>query len=196
MASRDRPRHSTGKTHDTRLLATRLKQERAQRSWSIAELAERSSVSRAMISKVERGEASPTAALLGRLSGAFGLTLSTLLARAESSGERLSRAANQERWTDPETGYVRRACSPRTGGPLELVAVELPSGARVRYPASAYAFTYHQILVLSGSLRFQEGPVEHLLRPGDCLELGAPAECTYANAGPGQCRYLVAVVRR
>src|SRR5271168_1772718 len=98
-----------------RRIAERIRAERETRDWSLADLAERSGVSRAMISKVERGEASPTAALLGRLSGAFGLTLSTLLARAESSEDRLSRAANQERWTDPATGYVRRALSPRTG---------------------------------------------------------------------------------
>lgn len=181
---------------DARLLATRLKQERVRRSWSIAGLAQRSGVSRAMISKVERGEASPTAALLGRLSGAFGLTLSTLLSRAESSGNRVSRSASQETWTDPSSGYVRRAVSPRTGGPLELVSVLLPEGAVVTYPASAYAFLYHQVVVLSGTLRFREGTLEHVLRAGDCLELGAPAECTYANAGPGRCRYLVVVLRR
>jgi len=183
-------------SHETRLLAARLKHERVRRSWSIAELAKRSGVSRAMISKVERAEASPTAALLGRLSGAFGLTLSTLLSRAESSGERLARAARQPCWTDPRSGYVRRAVSPPTGGPLELVSVVLPEGARVSYPASAYAFLYHQLLVLKGTLRFREGATDHVLRPGDCLEFGPPADCTYANGGPGNCRYLVAVLRR
>lgn len=182
--------------HDTGLLAARLKHERVQRAWTIAQLAERSGVSKAMVSKVERGEASPTAALLGRLSGAFGLSLSTLLSRAESSGDRVSRAEKQASWTDPGSGYVRRAVSPRTGGPLELVSVLLPEGARVSYPASAYAFLYHQILVLSGTLRFLEGTLEHVLRAGDCLELGAPTDCTYFNSGPGKCRYLVAVVRR
>ena len=64
-------------------LATTLRLEREARAWSLAGLAERSGVSKAMISKIERGEASPTAALLGRLSGACGLSMSTLLARAE-----------------------------------------------------------------------------------------------------------------
>lgn len=58
-----------------RRLAARLRCEREARGWSIAALATASGVSRAMISKIERAEASPTAALLGRLSGAFGLTL-------------------------------------------------------------------------------------------------------------------------
>ena len=56
-------------------LAHRLKRERETRGLTIAALAGLSGVSKAMISKVERAEASPTADLLGRLSGAFGLTV-------------------------------------------------------------------------------------------------------------------------
>ena len=57
-------------------IAARIRGERAARRWSLDDLADRASVSKAMISKIERGEASPTAALLGRLSAAYGLTLS------------------------------------------------------------------------------------------------------------------------
>jgi transcriptional regulator with XRE-family HTH domain len=176
-------------------LAARLKAEREARGWSVAELAERSGVSRAMISKVERAEASPTAALLGKLSGAFGLTLSALLARAEQASGRLSRRAKQPRWTDPETRYGRRVVSPPTGGPLEIVEVELPSGAEVAFPAAAYTFRYHQILVLSGTLTLIEGATEHALAKGDCLELGPPAPVTYANRTSRACTYLVLLVR-
>ena len=52
-------------------LARRLRLEREARGWSLAELAARSGVSKAMISKIERDEVSPTAALLGRTSGAI-----------------------------------------------------------------------------------------------------------------------------
>src|SRR3954463_13138678 len=90
---------------------------------STSALAERSGVSRAMIAKIERAEAKPTAALLGRLSAALGLTLSELGARAERGHGRLARAGEQPTWTDPETGYRRRALSPLSGGPLELVEV-------------------------------------------------------------------------
>ena len=118
---------STIVTDVTGPLAARLKTEREARGWSVAELAERSGVSRAMISKVERAEASPTAALLGKLSGAFGLTLSALLARAEQASGRLARRGaaaaldgSRRRTT------ARRTVSPSTGGPLEIVEVELP----------------------------------------------------------------------
>jgi transcriptional regulator with XRE-family HTH domain len=180
----------------TAALAARLRAEREARGWPVAELAQRSGVSRAMISKIERAEASPTAALLGKLSGAFGLTLSALLARAEGAmGGRLSRRAAQTHWTDPATHYRRRAVSPPTGGPLEIVEVELPPGAEVSFPAAAYTFRYHQILVLSGTLTLIEGGIEHTLAKGDCLELGAPAPVTYANRTRKACVYLVQLVR-
>lgn len=177
-------------------LALTLRNEREARGWSQGDLAARSGVSKAMISKIERAEASPTATLLGRLSGAFGLTLSRLLAGAEDAGRRLARFADQPVWRDPETGYVRRAVSPPSGGPLELVSVEIPSGARIAYPASAFTFIHQQIWVTGGTLIFREGEIEHRLAVGDCLQLGRPVECAFANPGPGPCTYLVAIVRR
>jgi len=177
-------------------LASAVQEARQARGMSVGTLAERSGVSRAMIGKVERGEAQPTAALLGRLSGAFGMTLSELIARAEQDGNRLVRAAAQPIWTDPVSGYVRRAVSPVAGGPLELVEVELPAGARVDYPTETYAFIHQQIWVLDGRLRFHEGELVHELDAGDCLQLGPPAACAFVNPTGARCRYLVALTRR
>jgi transcriptional regulator with XRE-family HTH domain len=179
-------------------LAGRIRAEREGRQWPIAELAERSGVSRAMISKIERAEASPTAALLGRLSGAFGLTLSTLLARAEDDAAgRVSRVAEQPLWRDPATGYLRRAVSPSGANP-ELVCVDLPAGVRVAYPAASFAVLRGQcIWVLSGALTFHEGEARHDLEAGDCLALGPPMDCAFVNPSEDTpCRYLVALVRR
>jgi transcriptional regulator with XRE-family HTH domain len=180
----------------TPAIAARLREERKARDWSLDELAERAGVSKAMISKIERGEASPTAALLGKLSGAFGLTLSALLARAEERGGRLARAGAQPRWRDPETGYVRRQVSPPSDGPMELIEVELPASKTVAYPASAYAFIRQLVWVTSGRLTFIEGATTHDLREGDCLELGPPADCMFRNDTKKTCTYLVALVRR
>jgi transcriptional regulator with XRE-family HTH domain len=177
-------------------IAERLRLERENRGWSLADLAERSGVSKAMISKIERSEASPTATVLGRLSGAFGLPLSVLLALAERAGDRLSRAGDQPVWTDPETGYTRRAVSLPNGGLLELFEVTLPTGVRIPYPASAFAFQRQQIWLISGQLDFQEGEARHHLAPGDCLELGAPSACVFFNPGKDPARYLIALTRR
>jgi transcriptional regulator with XRE-family HTH domain len=163
---------------------------------STSALAERSGVSRAMIAKIERAEVQPTAALLGRLSAVLGMTLSELIARAEHVDRRLARAAEQPSWTDPQSGYRRRALSPVSGGPLELVEVELPAGAEVSYPTDAYVFIHQQIWVLDGRLRFCEGDIAHELEQGDCLQLGPPAPCRFINPTRRPCRYLVALTRR
>lgn len=177
-------------------IATTLQEARHARGLSGGALADRSGVSRAMISKIERGETQPTAVLLSRLAAALGMTLSELVARAEQDQKRLARQADQPVWTDPETGYVRRAVSPVAGGPLELVEVELPAGAEVAQPAESYALAHHQIWVLDGHLTFREGEVEHDLGPGDCLQLGAPQPCAYVNSSGAPCRYLVVLGRR
>lgn len=177
-------------------LAVTLRTLRRDRGLSGGALAERSGVSRAMISRIENGDAQPTASLLGRLSGALGISLSELIAHAEQDGRRLIRRHEQPVWTDPETGYRRRDLSPSPGGAMEMVEVELPPGVRVPYPAQTFAFAHHRIWVLEGVLAFTEGETEHLLGEGDCLELGAPAACEYHNPSSRLCRYLVALTRR
>ena len=149
-----------------------------------------------MFSKLERGTASPTAALLGRISGALGLTLSSLLATEQDGSARLVRAEEQSVWKDPQTGYVRRQVSPLSDMPVQLVEVELPAKAVVAFPASAFSFIRQQIWVLVGTLEFAQGTTHHRMHVGDCLELGPPADCVFRNPGRAACRYLVVVTRR
>jgi transcriptional regulator with XRE-family HTH domain len=176
-------------------LAHRLRRERESRGWSLAELAERSGVSKATISKIERAEVSPTAVILVRLASAFDLTLAGLMLRAESQGERVSRAAEQPVWRDPETGYLRRQVFSRPDNPLEIIRVEMPAKQRVTLPASSYTHIRQVLWVLSGSLVITEGGTRHMLATGDCLGFGPPAETTFANETNSPCTYVVALAR-
>ncbi|AXP03347.1 MULTISPECIES: helix-turn-helix domain-containing protein [Pseudomonas] len=178
-------------------IALTIKAERTARQWSIGELAQFSGVSKAMISKIENAQVSPTSTILGRLSGAFGLPLSTLLHRAEGRSGLLSKAAEQPRWVDPETGYARQQVSPREGWPLELISVQLPPGVRISYPATAYAFLHQQVWTTQGTLTFTKGTTTYVLEQGDCLQLGLPEEaCTFENATAHVCEYVIALIRK
>ena len=64
------------------------------------------------------------------------------------------------------------------------------------FPAASYAFISQVIWVLGGRLTFVEGDTTHQLSPGDSLELGAPADCTFRNDGTTACSYLVVVLRK
>lgn len=186
------------KVDDTgRLIASRIRLERDARGWSLADLAERAGVSKATISKIEREEVSPTAVILVRLAAAFDLTLAGLLLRAESEGEgdRISRAADQPVWRDPDTGYVRRQVLARPDHPLEVVSVELPAGQRVVLPASSYAHIRQAVWVRSGELAITEDGVRNVLAAGDCLPFGPPSEVTFANESADPCLYVVVLAR-
>lgn len=176
-------------------LAQRIRLERDGRGWSLADLAERSGVSKATISKIERAEVSPTAVVLVRLASAFDLTLAGLLLRAEGKGERISRAADQPIWRDPETGYLRRQVFSSPDHPVEIVRVEMPAKQRVSLPASSYAHIRQALWVLTGSLVVTEGETRHELGAGDCLGFGPPAETTFANESNATCVYVVALAR-
>jgi len=176
-------------------LARRIRLERDGRGWSLAELAERSGVSKATISKIERAEVSPTAVVLVRLASAFDLTLAGLMLRAESQGERVSRAADQQVWRDPETGYLRKQVFSRPDNPVELLRVEMPAKQRVTLPASSYTHIRQALWVLSGSLVITEAGTRHVLAAGDCLGFGPPAETTFANETASPCTYVVALAR-
>lgn len=174
-------------------LAARIAAERRGRGWSLADLAEHSGVSRSMLSKIERREASPTATVLLKIASALGLTLAGLLT-SEAAARKLPRA-EQPTWVDPASGYLRRQVYLSQALPMELVEVELPAGASVAAPASSYALIRQVVWVLDGTLTVTEGAEDTALHPGDRLEFGPPSDVVFRNPGRQPCRYLVALVR-
>lgn len=172
-------------------ITARIRIERESRGWSLTELAERAGVSRAMIHKIERGESSPTATLLGRLSGAFGISMSMLIARAEMQEGKLLRFADQPVWHDPQSHYLRRHVSPRSDLPIDLVQIELPAGSDIPMPAASYVQARQLLWLQQGELVFVEGDTRHEMKAGDCLELGPPNDCRFINETAQSCVYLV-----
>lgn len=155
-------------------------------------LSERSGVSRAMISRIERGETSPTAALLARLTASLGHSLSSFFAGAQEA-EPFWPHHRQHVWADPETGYVRRAVSPpASGSGIDLVEVVLPSGKHVRFPpqASSEGICQH-VWVLAGVLVIEVAGVTHRLETGDCLYHDIGIGHSFRNETGEPVRYAV-----
>src|SRR5918992_5565509 len=67
-------------------LGTRVKELRRGRGLTLEDLAERAGVSRAMISKVERGEKNPTLVVAAKVAEGLGVTISELLGVEERRG--------------------------------------------------------------------------------------------------------------
>ncbi|MEU5053996.1 MULTISPECIES: XRE family transcriptional regulator [unclassified Streptomyces] len=190
-------------------IAARIRVERERRRWTLAQLADASGVSRAMIHRIERGESCPTAAILGKLSAAFQLSVSSLFALAEGAAEApaddaspddgsepggVRRQGEAVQWTDPATGYRRRQIT-GLSFPTEVAEIRLPAGARVPYPAAAFAFLRQVVWVIDGHLTFHEGDEVHELDAGDTIELGEPSPRVFANTSAAECRYAVILAR-
>lgn len=177
-------------------IGERVRALRGARGLTLDELAAQSGVSRAMLSRVERGESSPTAQLLNRICGGLGVTLSALLAAAEKPASPLRRRAEQAIWRDPESGYRRRAVSPPGVGALaEIIEVEFPAGARVAFAPQHFEDIDQQILVLHGAMEIGVGEARHRLAAGDCLAMRFGEPIVFRNPGKSAARYLVVIGR-
>ncbi len=134
-------------------IATRLKSLRAERGWSLDELAQRSGVSRATLSRLENAEVSPTASVLGKLCAAFGLTMSRLMMLVEEEFEPLLRRDAQAVWKDATTNFCRRTVSPPAKTLAgEVIECELGAATRITYDKPSRLGLEHHLVLLEGAL--------------------------------------------
>ncbi|MFV3127558.1 helix-turn-helix domain-containing protein [Niveispirillum sp. KHB5.9] len=180
---------------DTRL-ANRLTQLRRDAGWSLDELASRSGIPKATLSRLERGETSPTASLLGRLCAAHGRPMSRLLAEVEAEPALLIRAADQPVWTDPATGFVRRSLSPPASGlETEMIHGTMPAGTIIDYDAPPVPGLEQHIWLLEGRLEYRLDGVAHVLEPGDVLRFRLYGATRFHSLGDVPARYIIAITR-
>lgn len=176
-----------------KLISTRLRALRGERGLSLDALATVSGVSRAMISKIERGEASPTAGLLGRLCAGLGTDLGWLFQPDAETPQEVSRRGEQPVWRDPESGYLRRNLTPAGArSPTRVIEIELPAGARVKFDSAFDVRRVDQhVVMLEGVIERRVGARTWRLGPGDCLHVTLDQPSAFFNPGPEPARYLV-----
>ncbi|MCK6451865.1 MAG: XRE family transcriptional regulator [Alphaproteobacteria bacterium] len=179
-------------------LAETIKQLRRRHGLSLAGLAARSNVSKAMLSRIERGEANPSAVVLDRVAGALGVGISQLMGRPEQAEMVVLPAASQPVLADGATGLKRRAVSPvLPSRGVDVVHNTLPKGGSTgTFPAHPQGVQEH-ILVLQGRLRatLGERPTERHaeLRAGDALYFEAHVPHRFDNIGPGEAAWVLVI---
>jgi transcriptional regulator with XRE-family HTH domain len=187
METKARPRD----TADVRL-AERLRELRRARRWSLDELSARSGVSRASLSRIENGDVSPTASVLGRLAGAHGSTVSRLLADIESEAPALVARAAQPEWVDPATGFRRRSVSPPSlDFDCEVLRCELPPRASIDYPLPPRLGLEHHLYLEEGALELTIEGTTHRLSAGDCLRYKLMGASRFRTLGRRPARYIL-----
>src|SRR5688572_5682333 len=180
-------------------IAARVRDLRRTHGLSLDALAGRSGVSRSMISLIERGESSPTAVVLEKLSAALGVTLASLFdAPAHTAAGQpspVARGKDQREWQDPGSGYVRRNVSPPgIPQPMQIVEVIFPAGGRVAFETGGRDVRVHQqVWVLEGAIDITLGEERHRLREGDCLAMELDRPTMFHNPTRKPTRYAVVI---
>jgi len=180
----------------TQRIGHRLHELRSAAGLSLDALAQKSGVSRSNISLIERGQSSPTAVVLDKLSSALGVSVASMFETgpAPAAPSPLARVADQLVWDDPASGYRRRNVSPAGVSPLQLVDVVFPAGQRVSFETSERDTDIHQLVwMIDGVMEIDHGSEQWQLSPGDCLAMRLDAPIRFHNPGAKPARYLVAL---
>lgn len=179
-------------------LGKRVKKLRADRGWSLEELATASGVSRSMLSEIEREKANPTLTVTFRIARAFGLTLQELIESAEASASKIQVIRASDR---AQVYRSDKQCEIRTLSPLNLEKdVEFyeltlkPGGALRSQPH--FEGTREFLTVEEGSVRIESGEDQDDLTKGDSGTYRADVPHAIVNTAKGAAVVFLVVIYR
>jgi transcriptional regulator with XRE-family HTH domain len=176
-------------------IARHVRTLRSGNGWTLDELARHSGVSRASLSRIENAEVSPTAEVLGSICAAFGITLSRLMLMAEEQATALVKPDQQPVWSDPETGFRRRAVSPPAAGLMgEVLECELKPATRISYERPPRAGLEHHLVLLEGELALTIEGAQHVLKAGDTLRYQLHGASLFETPPHAGARYFLFMV--
>lgn len=147
-----------------------LRDLRKREGMTIADLSEKSGISPAVISKLERNQTVAGLGTLFRLARAFGITSAELLSLIES------RTAQCKKETERIAGDFHFRLIEFANS--KCFYAEAPKGAKRSNP-DAHRDEYETCWVLEGSLKIVLPYETHILNEGDCLQFDALFEHTY-----------------
>jgi transcriptional regulator with XRE-family HTH domain len=175
-------------------LGERVRALRRERGLTLDLLAGQSGVSRAMISKLERGEKSPTLVVAAKVAEGLGVSLPQLVGVEERREVVVVRRDRRMTMRDPETGFERQLLSPSFGGRgIEFIRNVVPVGSTSGGFPPHRAGVEEYIVVERGQLRAVLGGEEYLLEEGDALYFEANVAHRFDNAGEGECSYYLVI---
>lgn len=177
-----------------------VRRRREEAGLTLEQLSTQSSVSRAMLSKVERGEKSPTIGVASKIAHALDTSLSDLIGGAATAASGVAvvlRKQDRPVFRDPETGFERHMVSAAPGvGGGEMVFHYLPAqvstGLLPAYPQGSEK----QLVVLEGTLTVLIGGISETLNAGDSVFFQADVDHGFANRTNAPCEYLMVMSRR
>lgn len=179
-------------------LGPRIRRLRQELGLTLEDLSSRSGVSRAMLSKVERAEKSPSLSIAVGIATGLDVSLSSLLgSQPDGAKVRIARLGERITYVDPDTGFERSVLSPahdETG--VEILLHVIPPGQSSGILPAYTTPTEKYIIVHSGELMVEIGDETYLIQTGDTFHFELNTPYILRNAGDIVCQYYVVIIRR
>jgi transcriptional regulator with XRE-family HTH domain len=170
-----------------------LRELRKERKLTLDELSVRCGVSRAMISKIERGVSIPTATVLGKLAAGLEIGLSRLLGGQLQRQAMLVTPGEQPVFKDPDSGLERRSLSPLfSDRSVDFVLNTLPPGRRVVFPPH-HDGVEEYLYVAKGRLQVTASGKAFEVGSGSMLFYQANAEHEFRNLGDEPAEFFIVI---
>lgn len=173
-------------------IASRVRAERAQRRWTLDELAARSTVSRRLLVQIEHAEANPSLATLLKLAVALGVTLTELLSE-EPEARPVAVIPGHDAmtlWSTPAGSSARLLGS---HGPLELWSWTLQPGDR-RASEPHRPGSLELLTVQTGNIALDVGDHHVEMPTGDSAWFDATWPHAYTNPGAAAATFTLVVL--
>ncbi len=178
---------------DLATLGQRVRFERLRRQLSLEALADRSGVSRSMLSAIERATKAPTVLVLDRIATGLDTSLARLLGQERQARVVLLRHVQQDVAVDP-AGWERRILSPVLPGvEFEFMRTTLQASVDAGV-FSPHAPGSREYLALErGELLLTLDGIPYQLADGDSIFYAGDCAHAFANPGQMECVYYLAM---
>lgn len=176
-------------------LGKKLKQIRLWKGYTLQEVAERSGVSRSMLSQIERDEKNPTVNVLCQIAEALDMTPSQILGAEEAKEVVVIRSQNKQVFRDELSGFQRILLSPAFPSKgIEFILNILPEGKSTGDFPAHKKHVKEYIHVAEGMLQIiLNGQDAYRLEAGDSLYFEADVVHRMDNIGQGECKYYLVI---
>jgi transcriptional regulator with XRE-family HTH domain len=174
-------------SHPASTLGGRQRHARLVAGFTLLELAQRAECSESLISKIERGSATPSLAMLHRLAVALNTNIAALTAEGSPNAGPILRQGERPVIRSGGLG-LERLVLPQRGGLLQanihIIDPGEASDGQIEHTGEEMGY------VLEGTVELQLGHERFILQPGDAFTFSSQVPHGYRNAGEVVARIL------
>ena len=156
------------------VIAARVREQRQAAGWSVADMAERVGISKAMLSKIENAQTSCSLTTLSRLAAGLQVPVTALFRGLDDDREAVFTPAGHgaeivRRGTRVGHHYALLGSLRGAHKRMESVLVTLTESSEV-FPLFQHSGTEF-LYMLEGEMVYGHGEARYVMRPGDALQL-------------------------